>query len=88
MVNIYLFLELLSSANAVATVDTLKALSLDNCKFANLVALSDEKLPRTPGRSPAERAREPGVELALIERENNAQNARFDHRCSGRRFRL
>ena len=44
MVNIYLFLELLSSANAVATVDTLKALSLDNCKFANLVALSDEKL--------------------------------------------
>ena len=44
MVNIYLFLELLSSANAVATVDTLKALSLDNCKFANVVALSDEKL--------------------------------------------
>jgi len=44
VVNIYLFLELLSSANAVATVDTLKALSLDNCKFANVVALSDEKL--------------------------------------------
>ena len=40
----YLFLELLSSANAVATVDTLKALSLENCKFANVVALSDEKL--------------------------------------------
>jgi hypothetical protein len=44
MVNIYLFIELLSSANAVATVDTLKPLSLDNCKFANIVALSDEKL--------------------------------------------
>jgi hypothetical protein len=44
MVNIYLFIELLSSANAVATVDTLKTLSLDNCKFANVVALSDEKL--------------------------------------------
>jgi hypothetical protein len=44
MVNIYLFIELLSSANAGATVDTLKALSLDNCKFANVVSLSDEKL--------------------------------------------
>jgi hypothetical protein len=44
MVNIYLFIELLSSANALATVETLKALSLENCKFANVVALSDEKL--------------------------------------------
>jgi hypothetical protein len=26
------------------TVDTLKALSLDNCKFANVVVLSEEKL--------------------------------------------
>jgi hypothetical protein len=44
MVNIYLLLELLSSADAGATVEKLKALSLDNCKFANVVALSDEKL--------------------------------------------
>jgi hypothetical protein len=44
MVNIYLFIELLGSANAVATVDVLKALALDKCKFANVVALSDEKL--------------------------------------------
>ena len=44
MVNIYLFIELLGSANAVEAVDTLKALSLDNCKFANVVMLSDEKL--------------------------------------------
>jgi hypothetical protein len=44
MVNIYLFIELLHTANAAATVDTLKALSMDNCKFANVVMLSDEKL--------------------------------------------
>ena len=44
MVNIYLFIELLGSANAIEAVDTLKALSLDNCKFANVVMLSDEKL--------------------------------------------
>ncbi len=44
MVNIYLFIELLGSANAMATLDTLKALELDNCKFANVVMLSDEKL--------------------------------------------
>ncbi|HWM30342.1 MAG TPA: hypothetical protein VNO69_01385 [Methyloceanibacter sp.] len=44
MVNIYLFIELLGSANAIEAVDTLKALSLDNCKFANVVVLSDEKL--------------------------------------------
>ena len=44
MVNIYLFIELLHTASAVTTVDTLKALSLDNCKFANVVALSEEKL--------------------------------------------
>ena len=34
MVNIYLFIELLHTANAVTTVDSLKALALDNCKFA------------------------------------------------------
>lgn len=44
MVNIYLFMELLNAANATATIDTLKQLSLDNCKFANVVALSDKKL--------------------------------------------
>jgi hypothetical protein len=44
MVNIYLFIELLHTANAVATVETLKALRLDNCKFANVVVLSEEKL--------------------------------------------
>ena len=43
MVNIYLFIELLHTANAVTTVDSLKALALDNCKFANVVVL-DEKL--------------------------------------------
>jgi hypothetical protein len=44
MVNIYLFIELLHTANAVTTVDTLKALQMDNCQFANVVVLSDEKL--------------------------------------------
>jgi hypothetical protein len=44
MVNIYLFIELLHTANAAATVDTLKALQMQNCEFANVVALSDEKL--------------------------------------------
>jgi hypothetical protein len=44
MVNIYLFIELLHTANAVNTVDTLKAMQMDHCKFANVVVLSDEKL--------------------------------------------
>jgi hypothetical protein len=44
MVKVYLFIELMHSADAVATVDALKALSLDNCKFANVVVLSDEKV--------------------------------------------
>jgi hypothetical protein len=44
MVNIYLFIELLHSANALATVDTLKALEMENCQFANVVRLSDEKI--------------------------------------------
>jgi hypothetical protein len=44
MVNIYLFIELLHTANVAATVDTLKALELENCKFANVVALSKEKI--------------------------------------------
>jgi hypothetical protein len=44
MVNIYLFIELLHTANAATTVDALKALEMQNCKFANVVALSDEKI--------------------------------------------
>jgi len=44
MVNIYLFIELLHTANAVTTVDTLKAMAMENCKFANLVVLSEEKI--------------------------------------------
>ena len=44
MVNIYLFIELLHTANAGMTVDTLKALEMQNCKFANVVALSKEKI--------------------------------------------
>jgi DNA-binding Lrp family transcriptional regulator len=44
MVNIYLFIELLHTANAVTTVDTLKAMQMQSCKFANVVVLSDEKL--------------------------------------------
>ena len=44
MVNIYLFIELLGSANAAQAVDALKTLQIENCKFANVVMLSDEKL--------------------------------------------
>jgi hypothetical protein len=44
MVNIYLFIELVHTANAGATVDTLKALRMENCKFANVVVLSEEKI--------------------------------------------
>jgi hypothetical protein len=44
MVNIYLFIELLHSANAVTIVDTLKAMAMENCKFANVVVLSDAKI--------------------------------------------
>ena len=44
MVNIYLFLELLGSADAAQAVDALKATQMENCKFANVVMLSDEKL--------------------------------------------
>ena len=44
MVNIYLSIELPHTANAVTTVDTLKAMQMQNCKFANVVVLSDQKL--------------------------------------------
>jgi hypothetical protein len=43
-VNIYLFIELVRAVNATDTAEAIKALSLANCKFANVVALSDEKL--------------------------------------------
>ena len=44
MVNIYLFIELVHTANAGVTVDALKALQMENCKFANVVVLSEEKI--------------------------------------------
>jgi hypothetical protein len=44
VVNIYLLIELLHTANAGATVDTLKALKMQNCEFANVVELSEEKI--------------------------------------------
>lgn len=44
MVNIYLFIELLGAASADTTLDRLKDLDLANCKFANVLQLSDEKL--------------------------------------------
>ena len=44
MVNIYRFIELGHTASAVTTVDTLKALEMQNCQFANVVVLSDEKI--------------------------------------------
>lgn len=44
MVNIYLFIELLHTANAVTTVDGLKARQMERCKFANVVVLSNEKI--------------------------------------------
>ena len=44
MLKIYFLIELLHSADAVATVDALMALPLDNCKFANVVSPSDEKV--------------------------------------------
>jgi len=44
MINVYLFIELLGAANAGATAERLKALELANCRFANVVQLSDEKL--------------------------------------------
>ena len=44
MMNIYLFIELLGSANAAQIVDTLKAMKMENCTFANVVALSASKI--------------------------------------------
>jgi hypothetical protein len=44
VVNIYLFIELLRAANAADVADHIKSLSLANCKFANVVVLSFDKL--------------------------------------------
>ncbi len=44
MVNVYLFIELLRAASADAAMTELKKLELANCKLANVVALSDQKL--------------------------------------------
>ena len=44
MVNVYLFIELLRSANAADTADALKALELGDCHFANVVVLADDKI--------------------------------------------
>lgn len=44
MVNVYLFIELLRAANPTEIVDTLKGVELANCKFANVVVLSEQKI--------------------------------------------
>jgi hypothetical protein len=44
MVNVYLFIELLRAANPTEIVDQLKALDMSACKFANVVALADDKI--------------------------------------------
>ncbi len=44
MVNIYLFIELLRAANPTEVVDTLKGVDFANCKFANVVVLSEQKI--------------------------------------------
>ena len=44
MVNIYLFIELIRTASAPDVAEHIKSMSLDNCKFANVVVLSYDKL--------------------------------------------
>lgn len=44
MVKIYLFIELRGSADATQAVTALKSLRLANCTFANVVALSHDKV--------------------------------------------
>ncbi|MGH6735563.1 MAG: hypothetical protein ACRECX_05730 [Methyloceanibacter sp.] len=44
MVKIYLFIELRGSADATNAVNALKALSMANCAFANVVVLADDKI--------------------------------------------
>jgi hypothetical protein len=55
MVNIYLFIELLGSANAGQTVDALKALQMENCKFAWYRPISSPWC--VPGRARPQRHR-------------------------------
>ena len=44
MINVYLFIELLGAANPALAIDQLNALKMEECQFANVVKLSDEKL--------------------------------------------
>ena len=44
MVEIYLFIELRGSADAEQAVSALKALRMNKCTFANVVALSEDKI--------------------------------------------
>jgi hypothetical protein len=44
MVNIYLFIELVRAASAPDVAEHIKSMTLANCKFANVVVLSSEKL--------------------------------------------
>jgi len=44
MVNIYLLIELLGSADAGVTAEALRKLDLGPCKLANVAVLSDDKL--------------------------------------------
>ena len=44
MVKVYLFIELVGSAEADDVVAKLKSLQLDGCQFANVVVLADDKI--------------------------------------------
>lgn len=44
MVKIYLFIELVRTANADDVATKLKALKFDACQFANVVVLADDKI--------------------------------------------
>lgn len=44
MVNVFLFIELLRAASADTAMTEMRKLDLANCKLANVVALSDQKL--------------------------------------------
>ena len=44
MVNIYLLIELIRAASAPDVAEHIKGMSLANCKFANVVVLSYDKL--------------------------------------------
>lgn len=44
MLNVFLFIELLGSANADASLKSLKALELQQCSISHAVKLNEEKL--------------------------------------------